>query len=248
MDNKIQVIFNDDKVQVDGRQLHMFLEVKTEYAKWFERMIEYGFEDGKDFNSVKKDEVRLEGTRQVKRTLVDHLLTLDMAKELAMLQRTDKGKEARQYFLQVERDWNSPEKVMARALSIAQKTLSETKVKLADANKTIEIQKPKVLFADAVSASETSILIGDLAKLLKQNGIDMGTKRLFAWLRDNSYLMKSGSSKNMPTQRAMEQRLFEIKEGSYINSDGVNVTTKTTKVTGKGQLFFVNKFLNSKGV
>lgn len=112
----------------------------------------------------------------------------------------------------------------------------------------VEAQKPKVLFADAVSASKNSILIGELAKLLKQNGVDMGTKRLFAWLRDNSYLMKSGSSKNMPTQRAMEQKLFEIKEGSYINSDGVNVTTKTTKVTGKGQLFFVNKFLNTKGV
>lgn len=87
MDNKIQVIFNDGKLQVDGRQLHRFLKVKTEYAKWFERMIEYGFEEGKDFYSVKNDEVRLEGTRQVRRILINHLLTLNMAKEICMLQR-----------------------------------------------------------------------------------------------------------------------------------------------------------------
>ena len=106
----------------------------------------------------------------------------------------------------------------------------------------IDEQKPKVVFAEAVSASKTSILIGDLAKILKQNGIDIGQKRLFAWLRDNGYLIKGGSSKNMPTQRAMEMGLFVVKEGSYVNGEGVNVTTKTTKVTGKGQIFFINKF------
>lgn len=105
----------------------------------------------------------------------------------------------------------------------------------------IDEQKPKVVFAEAVSTSKTSILIGDLAKILKQNGIDIGQKRLFAWLRDNGYLIKGGSSKNMPTQRAMEMGLFVVKEGSYVNGEGVNVTTKTTKVTGKGQIFFINK-------
>lgn len=103
-------------------------------------------------------------------------------------------------------------------------------------------QKPKVIFAEAVSASKTSILIGDLAKILKQNGIEIGQKRLFSWLRDNGYLIKGGSSKNMPTQRAMEMGLFVVKEGSYVNGEGVNVTTKTTKVTGKGQIYFINKF------
>ena len=106
----------------------------------------------------------------------------------------------------------------------------------------IDEQKPKVIFAEAVSASKTSILIGDLAKILKQNGIDIGQKRLFAWLRDNGYLIKGGSSKNMPTQRAMEMGLFVVKEGSYVNGEGVNVTTKTTKVSGKGQIYFINKF------
>lgn len=107
-----------------------------------------------------------------------------------------------------------------------------------------DIMKPKALFADAVSASHTSILVGDLAKLLRQNGIDIGANRLFEKLREKGFLMKSGSSKNMPTQSSMDRGLFEIKEGSYINSDGVNVVTKTTKVTGKGQVYFVNLFLN----
>ena len=116
-----------------------------------------------------------------------------------------------------------------------------------EARKALEAEndtmKPKALFADAVSASHTSILVGDLAKLLRQNGIDIGANRLFEKLREKGFLMKSGSSKNMPTQASMERGLFEIKEGSYINSDGVNVVTKTTKVTGKGQVYFVNLFL-----
>jgi anti-repressor protein len=108
-----------------------------------------------------------------------------------------------------------------------------------------EIQ-PKAVFADAVSASKTSILVGDLAKLLHQNGINIGQKRLFDWLRENGWLMKNGSSRNLPTQRGMEMKLFEIKEGSYVDGNGVNVTTKTPKVTGKGQIYFVNKFLSEE--
>lgn len=110
----------------------------------------------------------------------------------------------------------------------------------------LEAAKPKVIFADAVTASKTSILIGALAKLLKQNGIDIGQKRLFAWMRENGYLIKSGNDKNMPTQRAMEMKLFEVKEGSYVDGNGVNKTTRTTKVTGKGQQYFINKFLAEK--
>ena len=124
--------------------------------------------------------------------------------------------------------------------------LKEEKEARLEAEKKIEEQKPKVIFADAVSASKTSILIGDLAKLIRQNGVEVGQKRLFEWLRQNGWLMKSGNSKNMPTQRGMEMKLFEVKEGSYVDSNGVNVVTKTTKVTGKGQQYFVNVFLNGK--
>lgn len=111
-------------------------------------------------------------------------------------------------------------------------------------NSQIAEMKPKALFADAVEASETSILIGDLAKLIKQNGVDIGQKRLFAWLRDHGYLIKSGASVNMPTQKSMELGLFEVKERTINNPDGSVRITRTTKVTGKGQTYFVNKFLS----
>ena len=110
-----------------------------------------------------------------------------------------------------------------------------------------EMMKPKALFADAVSASKTSILVGDMAKILKQNGIEIGQKRFFDWLRANGYLIRrKGTDWNMPTQRIMEMKLFEIKEHTHLDSNGVNVTTKTPKITGKGQVYFVNKFLKAK--
>ena len=135
----------------------------------------------------------------------------------------------------------TPEEQMAQGLLAAQKLLAEK-------DKRIEEMRPKEIFADAVTTSKTSILIGGLAKLIKQQGVDIGQKRLFAWLRENGFLIKSGTEKNMPTQRAMEMNLFEVKEGSYVDGNGVNRITRTTKVTGKGQVYFVNKFLaNKKG-
>lgn len=131
----------------------------------------------------------------------------------------------------------SGQELMAKALIEAQSFL-------AAKDKQIQEMKPKVVFADAVATSHTSILVGELAKILKQNGIDMGQKRLFAWLREKGYLIKrQGTDYNMPTQKAMDLGLFEIKEGSYVNGSGVNITTKTPKVTGKGQQYFINKFL-----
>ena len=126
-----------------------------------------------------------------------------------------------------------------RALAWAE----EEKVRQEQA-RALEVAKPKTLFADAVASSSTSILVRDLAKVLHQNGINIGQNRMFDWLREHGYLIKSGSSKNMPTQKAMELKLFRIKEGTYIDSNGNNVTTKTPKVTGKGQIYFVNKFLS----
>lgn len=222
---------------VSGRTLHRELGVGTEYAKWMTRMTEYGFVEGQDFNSVKIDEVRQEGNRHVKREITDHALKLDMAKEIAMIQRTEKGKEVRQYFIQVERDYNSPEKIMARALLMANN-------KVLTLETQVEELKPKALFADAVAASKTSILIGELAKLLNQNKVKIGGTRLFAWMRENGYLIKrKGQDWNTPTQRAMEMGLFEIKERTHSNPDGSIIISRTTKVTGKGQQYFINKFL-----
>ncbi len=163
-----------------------------------------------------------------------------MAKEIAMIQRTDKGKEVRHYFIQVEKDFNSPEKIMARALLMADKKIHKLETQ-------IEADKPKVLFADAVSASHTSILVGELAKLISQNGYKIGANRLFSWMRENGYLIKrKGSDWNMPTQRSMDLKLFEIKETNVQHADGHISVNKTPKVTGKGQQYFINKFLNQE--
>lgn len=131
----------------------------------------------------------------------------------------------------------SPEEQMAQGLLAAQKLLAEK-------DKRIEEMRPKEIFADAVSVSKTDILIGDLAKLIKQNGHDIGQKRLFAWLREKGYLIKrKGLDWNMPTQKAMEMKLFRVKETVVTHADGHTTVSKTPKVTGKGQVYFVNKFL-----
>lgn len=132
----------------------------------------------------------------------------------------------------------SDEELIQKALLVATKKIEEK-------DKLLEEQKPKVLFANSVETSETSILIGDLAKLIKQRGHDIGQNRLFQWLRDNNYLIKSGERRNMPTQKSMDLELFEVKERTVNNPDGSIRITKTTKVTGKGQVYFVNKFLNT---
>lgn len=131
---------------------------------------------------------------------------------------------------------------IADPIERAKRWIEEEKIRIEQA-KALEEAKPKVVFADAVAASHTSILIGELAKLLKQNGCDTGQKRLFQQLRNEGYLMKQGTSKNMPTQKAMEQGLFEVREQTIEKPNGSIVITKTTRVTGKGQVFFINHFL-----
>lgn len=239
MNELINVTLNDShEPVVSGRQLHEALGVKTKYADWFNRMIEYGFTENQDFLLLKNEQQTGRGGHNK----VDHVIKLDMAKEIAMIQRTEQGKQVRQYFIQVEKDFNSPEKIMARALLMADRKVNKLEAQ-------IEADKPKVLFADAVSASHTSILVGDLAKLISQNGYKIGGNRLFVWLRENGYLIKrKGSDWNMPTQRSMEMKLFEIKESTITHPDGHISVSKTVKVTGKGQQYFINKFLNEEAV
>ena len=137
----------------------------------------------------------------------------------------------------------SDEELMAKALLVANNKIKERDAIIERQQAKIEADKPKTIFADAVSTSHTSILVGDLAKLICQNGVQIGQKRLFDWLRNNGYLIKSGQSKNMPIQRYVEQGLFEVKESTMQNPDGSVRITKTTKITGKGQVYFVNKFI-----
>ena len=226
------------KVLVMGRDLHEFLKIGTEYSKWFQRMSEYGFENNQDFNSVKIDRVQLEGIRHVTREVIDHVMTIDMAKEVSMIQRSDKGKEARKYFLDLERKWNSPEMIMKRALEFADMRVKELENKYEEA-------KPRIAFSQAVEASKQSILIGELSKLIKQNGVDIGQNRLFEWLRENGFLIKqNGENYNLPTQKSMNLELMDIKKRTINNADGSVRVTRTTKITGKGQVYFVNKFIN----
>lgn len=230
---------NTDTQTVSARELHEKLNIESNFTTWFKRMCEYGFEEGKDF--FPKMEESTGG-----RPSVNFDIAIDMAKQICMIQRTPEGKQCRQYLIDLEKAWNTPEQVMARALRIAERTIEGLKDTCKHLGTQVQEMQPKALFADAVSASKTSILIGDLAKLICQNGFEIGQKRLFQWLRDNGYLVKNGASKNMPMQRYVEQGLFEIKESNVVNPDGSVRITKTTKVTGKGQVYFVNKFL--KGV
>lgn len=141
----------------------------------------------------------------------------------------------------------SDEELMAKALVVAQNKISERDALIQKQQAKIESDKPKTIFADAVATSHTSILVGDLAKMICQNGIQIGQKRLFQWLRENGYLIKrKGSDWNMPTQKAMEMGLFEIKESTHVDGNGCNITKRTPKVTGKGQIYFINKFLKGE--
>lgn len=234
---------NFDTQTVSARELYEQLEISKRFSAWFETNSQ-GFVEGEDFTSVLKGtEVQNNGGIQV-RELQDYNLTVDMAKHLCLMSRTEKGKQCRQYLLDLEKAWNTPEQVMARALKIANRTIDSLKEHNTKLIEDCERMKPKEIFADAVSASKTSILIGDLAKLICQNGCQIGQKRLFEWMRANGYLiLRKGSDYNMPTQRSMEMGLFEIKESTHLNGDGMNVISKTPKVTGKGQQYFINKFM-----
>lgn len=233
---------NAERPTVLGRELHEKLEVDSNYTTWFKRMCEYGFTEGKDFITCFPN---LESENQHGgQNKIDHQLTIPMAKEICMLQRSEKGKQFRLYFISVEEAWNTPEMVMKRAMQIADQAAEKARAKIMELTLQIQQDKPKTIFADAVAVSKTSILIGELAKLLKQNGVKTGQKRLFEWMRDNGYLIKrEGSDRNMPTQRSMEMELFEIKETVISHPDGHTHIVKTPKVTGKGQIYFTDLFL-----
>nr|DAT46766.1 MAG TPA: KilAC domain protein [Caudoviricetes sp.] len=243
MNELIPINYEGEQPTVSARELHTGLEITDRFSRWFERMSAYGFSEGNDFTSVKSSTLVNNGAE---REITDYRISIDMAKQICMIQRSEKGRQYRQYFLDLEKAWNTPEQIFARALKMADQTIA----KLKDTNKSlvekIEADRPKTIFADAVSTSHTSILIGDLAKLICQNGVQTGQKRLFQWMRENGYLMKTGASYNMPMQRYIEQGLFEVKESSVQNPDGSVRVTRTTKVTGKGQLYFINKFLGNE--
>ncbi|WP_039067709.1 phage antirepressor KilAC domain-containing protein [Staphylococcus shinii] len=223
------------EIAISGRELHEALEIKTQYTKWFERMTEYGYQKNIDYIAISQKRLTAQGNVT---TYIDHALTIDTAKEIAMIQRNEIGRAVRQHFIRIEDAWNSPEMIVERALQI-----QTNKVEKLEAQ--VEENKPKVLFADSVVGSQSSVLVGELAKLLKQNGVDIGQNRLFEWMRENGYLIKQkGENYNLPTQRSADLEIMDIKKRTINNPDGSSQITRTTKITGKGQQYFINKFLS----
>lgn len=250
MNELIKVTVKGDQQLVSARDLYKGLEIKRRFSAWVEQNFK-DFEETIDFTSVPGSTVV--GNGAVK-PIQDYAVTIDMAKQLCMMSHTELGKKYRRYFIELERKWNDPQEVVKRGYAILQSENTQLKIE----NNQLKIEstqlkaenaamRPKAIFADAVSVSDTPILVGELAKLLKQNGIEIGQNRLFAWMRQNGYLInRKGTDYNMPTQRSMELKLFKIKETSIQHSDGHVTVNKTPKVTGKGQQYFINKFLSEK--
>ena len=234
----IKVTYGDnDTPTVSGRELHKALGVKTSYTAWVKRMCEYGFTEDVDFVTCFPN---LESENQHGgQNKIDHQLTIPMAKELCMLQRTDKGKQMRQYFIAVEEQWNTPEIIMSRALRMASKNIVRLEEKNAALESKIAEDAPKVEFANAVAESSSLIDIGTLAKLARDENIPIGRNRLFDWLRQHKYIMDK-EHKYEPYQTWLDRGIFVTKEYSYRTAYGYETQTKIL-VTGKGQIYLIEK-------
>ena len=229
---------NADRPTVSGRELWEALEVETPYTQWFKRMSEYGFSENVDFALVSQ-KCETNNPKNPYTTKTDHQLTIPMAKELCMLQRTDKGKEMRQYFIAVEEQWNTPEIIMSRALRMASKNIVRLEEKNAALESKIAEDAPKVEFANAVAESSSLIDIGTLAKLARDENIPIGRNRLFDWLRQHKYIMDK-EHKYEPYQTWLDRGIFVTKEYSYRTAYGYETQTKIL-VTGKGQIYLIEK-------
>ena len=236
MNEIININYSSDRPTVLGRELHDMLGVETDYRHWFPRMCEYGFEEGTDFNPVKNDRVRTEGNRQVTRTVTDHQLTIPMAKEIFMLQRTERGKECRQYFIKIEEQWNSPDAIMQRALQIANSRVEKLRgenlaLQAANSDLTVknQVMQPKADYFDQLVDRN---LLTNFRDTAKQLGIKPRT--FTTWLVDHKYLYRDKSGKLNPYE-AKNKGLFEVKE--FVN-EKTGFSSTQTLVTPKGRETF----------
>lgn len=219
--------YNDaGEPSVSARDLYAELEVTDRFSRWFERMAAYGFDENIDFTSVKSSTLVNNGAE---RELQDYDLTVDMAKHICMVQKTEKSKRVRQYLIDLEKAWNTPEQVMARALKIANKAIEDLKAKITE-------QKPLVDFAVHVSQSKDTIDMNEMAKIAKDENIDIGRNRLIAWLKEKKILL----SNNTPYQSYIERGYFDVVEVKKDTSYGTRVFPKTV-ITGKGQIWIIEK-------
>lgn len=231
MNNLIEIQVNENQEQtISGRELHMFLGVDTKYNDWIQRMLQYGFEDGQDFNLLKKEQVQIEGKREVRREIADHIMKLDMAKELCMLTRNEKGKQARHYFLEVERDWNSPEKVMARALVIANKQIDTLKLENTVQRQVIAEFKPIKEYVDTILSSEDTVTITQIAA-----DYGLSAKALNKILNEQGLIRKVGGQWVLYSNH-MQKGYTKFETIDVTRSDGSIKVVMNTKWTQKGRL------------
>lgn len=228
----IRIEEKDGKQLVSARELYKFLECSERFGNWFERQLQYGFIENSDYTGCKVFNTL------ANKELQDYAVTIDMAKEISMIQRSEKGKEARKYFIACEKAWNSPEAIMARALQMSQRTLESYKDKVLVLERKIEDDKPRVSFAETIEKSSDAILVRDMSKLLANEGIKCGERKLYTWLRGKGLIMKNSTK---PTQRAVEMGIFVVNERVIKTVAGDRISI-TTKVTGKGQLYILQKF------
>lgn len=228
MNELIKVETNENmEVVVSGRDLHEKLGIETPFKKWIDRMVEYGFTENIDFVTVGQKCPIANGGYQAR---TDYIIKLDMAKEICMIQRNEKGKMFRQYFIQVEKDYNSPERTIQRALLYSQAQVKKLEAK-------IEEDRPRVSFAETIEKSSDSILVRELSKILANENIHIGQNKLYSLLREWGYIFQNSTE---PTQKAVQQGLFKINE-RVIKSVKGDILSRTTKITGKGQLFILDK-------
>lgn len=244
MENKnlgklLPVNFEGEQPTVSGRELHEALEIKEKYSDWFKRMCEYGFTENEDFYSNSSKSSFSENSEKPKggRPSTDHALTIPMAKELCMLQRNDKGKMFRQYFIEIENAWNTPEMVMGRALHIADAKIKMLTATVSDLNQEIEQAKPKVEFYDTVANTKELLSVSQYCKeIYDTDKIQIGRNRMYKWLRDQKYLRYN----NEPYQQYVDAGYFVVKQ-VWVKINGTPEPKPQTFLTGKGQQYILAK-------
>ena len=230
MTELIKVQERDGEKLVSGRELHQFLESSERFSKWWERMVGYGFEENKDYTLYQKVHP------QNKQEIIDYLMKISMAKEISMLQRNEKGKEARSYFIKCEEAWNSDEIVMARAILIQNKKILGYKEKIDILEKKIENDAPRVSFAETIEKASDCLLVREFSKLIATEGIHLGEKKLYRWFREKGFILKNSTE---PTQTAVQKGLFKVAE-RVVKAVTGDIISTTTRITGKGQVYFLD--------
>lgn len=232
MESLIKIEERNGEQLVSGRDLHEFLEIGTQFSKWFDRMCEYGFSETKDYIAISQKRLTAQGNET---TYTDYLMKISMAKELSMLQRNERGKQAREYFIKCEEAWNSEDMVLARAFQIQNKKILGYKEHIEVLENKIKEDAPRVSFAETIEKASDCILVREFSKIIANEGIHLGEKSLYKWFREKGFIFKNSTE---PMQSAVQRGLFKVSE-RVIKAVTGDIVRSTTKITGKGQIYFL---------